>query len=134
MAKILLIIFIIVFLLISLFDLIFYSNCDYHINNKTKTVHFITGKWKFKKEIILNFEQIKNIVLYKNVERSETEDGITKYKIDLYDNELNAYEIFESTNFDKISMIATGIEKVTKIKVDDCTDVENYEGYIKRIL
>jgi len=133
LAKIILITGIIIFLGISIPDILFYSNYDYHINIKTKKIHLINGRRKYKKEIILDFEQIKNIVLFKCVNTGEGRDIYT-FKIDIYDNELNAYEIYESKMYVMVKKIALEIEKITKIKMIDRTDIDNYEGFIKRLL
>ena len=133
LTKILLIVGIMIFLCISIFDILFYSNYDYHINIQTNTLHFINGNWKYKNEIILDFADIKNIVLIQTVVDGEN-GKIYSYQIDIYDNKLNAYEICKNNNYDEIESLSTKIGKILNAEVIDCTQTENYEGYIKRII
>ena len=133
LTKILLIVGIVIFLCISIFNILFYSNYDYHINIQTNTIHFINGNWKFKNEIILDFANIKNIVLIQTV--IDGEDGkIYSYQIDIYDNELNAYEINKNNNYNEIEALSTRIGKILNAEVIDRTQTENYEGFKKRII
>ncbi|GHV51877.1 hypothetical protein AGMMS49579_08180 [Spirochaetia bacterium] len=69
-------------------------NHEYYINLETKKIYFVQGISIFKEKIILNFEQIRDIILVKKLYKIE-DDGkkIYSYKIDIYDSELNAYEI-----------------------------------------
>ena len=131
--KILMIIGILIFLRIKITDILFYSNYDYHINIKTKRIYLKNGRWKYKKEIILDFAQIKYILLLEYVEEIEGRKNYI-FKIDIYDNELNAYEIYESISCDIIAKVALDIKKYTNIEILDKTDTENYEGYRQRIL
>jgi hypothetical protein len=133
-TRILLITGIMVFILISITNILFYSNYDYHINKKTKSIHLINGRWKFREEIVIGFSQIKNIVLIRCAETAADYGKTYIYKIDIYDNELNAYEIYDSKNYDIMNNLATGIGKIVKSEVIDRTDIENYEGFKKRIL
>ena len=132
-TKIILIIGIIILLYIFIFNILFYNNYDYHINIQTNKIYFINGNWKFKKEIILEFSQIKNIVLIETVIEGEG-SKIYCYQIDIYDNELNAYEIYKNKNYDEIKNISMKISKLLNIEVIDWTHIENYEGYKKRII
>ena len=52
-------------MLIELGETIYDGNCDYHINLKTKRIHFIDGISIYKKEIVIDFSQIKDIVIVK---------------------------------------------------------------------
>jgi len=131
--KIFFIIGIIIYFIISITDILFFSNYDYHINTRTKNIYLINGRWKHKKEIILNFENIKYIVLFEYVELEE-DKKYQIFKIDIYDYELNAYEIYEHKNYNIIREMALEIKKYTNIEINDRTDVENYEGFRQRIL
>ena len=133
LTKILFIIGIIIFVFISIFNILFYNNYDYHINLQTRKIYFINGKWKYKKEIILDFTQIKNIVLIETVIQGE--DGkIYTYQIDMYDNDLNAYEIYKNKKFDEVKNISKKISEILNVEVIDWTHIENYEGYKKRVI
>ncbi len=93
-TKILVIICLIICIIISICYILFDSFFDYHINIKTKNIHFIHGRWKFKTERIVNFKQIKNVVLVQNIERTSDSGETYTYKIDIYDTELNAYGVY----------------------------------------
>jgi hypothetical protein len=112
---------------------LFYGDCDYYMDTAARKVCYVNGKWKFKKEIIVEFENIKNIVLIENMERGEG-GNIYSYQIDIYDNELNAYKIYDFNKYDMADNIAKKIAKITGVEVIDWSHVENYEGYRKRII
>ena len=119
---------------ISILEIIFYNNYVIFINTKMKCFNFTIGRWKFSKKIILNFNQIKNLVLIKRMEMVADYGKVYSYKIDIYDYELNAYEIYDDKDFDKIEKIALEIAEIVEIEINDWTHIENYEGYIKRII
>ena len=132
-TKIIFIVGIVIFLYITIYNIIFYNNCDYHINMQTNKIYFINGNRKYKKEIVLDFIQIKNIILVETI--IEGEGGkIYTYQIDLYDNELNAYEIYKNKNYDETKNISTKIGELVNAEVIDWTHIENYEGYKKRVI
>jgi hypothetical protein len=133
-VKIFIQIVLILFIGISIMDLIFYNHSVIFINIKTKCVNFTIGRWKFSKKIILNFNQIKNIVLINCMEMVADCGKVYSYKIDIYDYELNAYEIYADKDFDKIEKIALEIAEIVEIEINDWTHIENYEGYIKKII
>ena len=112
---------------------LFYGGCDYYMDIVTRKICYVNGKWKFKREIIVEFENIKNIVLIENMKR--VEGGIIySYQIDIYDNELNAYKINVFHDYDTANIIAKKIAKTIGVEVIDWSHVENYEGYRKRII
>jgi len=119
--------------MIFIINNLFYGDCDYYIDIVARKVYYINGRWKFKREIIVEFENIKNIVLIENMERGES-GNIYSYQIDIYDNELNAYKIYVLHNYDMANNIANRIGKIIGVEVIDWSHVENYEGYRKRIL
>jgi hypothetical protein len=133
LIKILIITGTLIFVGIFIIRIIFYSNCDYYLDIKNKKIHLINGTWKFKNEIILEFDQIKNIVLIESAELGEV-GKIYTFKIDFYDNELNAYEILKNKNYDIVKNIADKISKIINVEIIDWSHIENYEGYRKRIL
>ena len=127
------IIFIIIIVILIL-DIIFYNNDIIIINRNTKNVIFTRGRWKFSKRIILPFNEIKNIILINNMEMGSESGPVYSYKIDIYDYNLNAYEIYEDKNFEEIERIAQEIAKIIDKEINDWTHIENYEGYINRII
>jgi hypothetical protein len=127
-------IILILFIGVSIIDIIFYSNYLILINAKTKCINFIMGRWKFYKKINLKFDQIRDLVLINFVEMVTDYGKVYSYKIDIYDYELNAYEIYNDQDFGKIEKIALEIAEIIGIEINDWTHIENYEGYIKRII
>jgi len=113
---------------------LFYGNCDYYIDTATGKIYYSNGKWKFKKEIILEFEKIKNVVLIENMTMDKEGDKSYSYQIDIYDNELNAYKVYDFSDYDTANNIANRIGLITGVEVIDWTHIENYEGFIKRVL
>jgi hypothetical protein len=132
-TKIILAICVICFIGVFIVNNLFYGNCDYYINILTKKIHYSDGIWKFKKEIILEFEKIKNVILIENMERREAGKSYS-YQIDIYDNELNAYKIYSFPDYIMAGNIAKKIGKIIETEVIDWTHIENYEGFIKRII
>ena len=135
-AKFLLILGFIVLLIISGISILFLNNHECFIDKDTGTIQLINGSWRFKKGIKIQFIEIKNIVLVLNAEfdrRSLDRKRIT-YSIHIYDNDLNAYEILEMKNYDKIKEIAIKTGKNIGVDVKDRTHIENYEGFKKRIV
>ena len=127
-------IFIIIYIGFLIMEIIYHSNYSCYININEKNIYFMNGKWKFTNKIVMNFNQVKCIILLQNV-CTEGEGGkIYTYKIDIYDIELNAYELFEDTKYEIINEIANKISEILKVELLDWTHVENYEGYRKRIL
>jgi hypothetical protein len=64
------------------------------------------------------------------------DDGnkIYSYQIDIYDNELNAYEIYVLQEYDMANDIANKIKQIVGVELIDWSHIENYEGFRKRIL
>jgi heme/copper-type cytochrome/quinol oxidase subunit 2 len=132
--RIFIIIFIIMYIVFLIMNIIYYSNYYCYININEKNIYFINGRWKFTNKITLNFNQVKCIILLQNV-CTEGEGGNRySYKIDIYDIELNAYELFEDTKYETTNKIAIKISEILDADVIDWTHVENYEGYKKRIV
>ena len=113
---------------------IFYGNCDYYIDTVKRKIHYSNGKWKFREEINLEFENIKNIVVIENMIIGEDGGKSYSYQIDIYDNELNAYKVYVFLDYDMATNIANKIAVIVGVEVTDWTYIENYEGFIKRIL
>ena len=113
---------------------LFYGNCDYYIDIVTRKIHYSNGKWKLRKEIILEFENIKNIVLIENMIIGDEGGKSYSYQIDIYDNELNAYKVYIFSDYDMANNIANKIGVIIGVDVIDWTHIENYEGFIKRII
>jgi hypothetical protein len=113
---------------------LFYGDCDYYIDIVTRKIHYSNGKWKLKKEIILEFENIKNIVLIENMITGDEGGKSYSYQIDIYDNELNAYKVYIFSDYDAANNIANKIGVIIGVEVIDWTHVENYEGFKTRIL
>jgi hypothetical protein len=132
-TKIILSICVISFIGIFIMNNLFYGDCDYYINIVTRKIHYLDGNWKFRKEIILEFEKIKSIILIENMEMQEGGKSYS-YQIDIYDNELNAYKINVFSDYDMANKIAKKIGEIMGKEVIDWTHIENYEGYIKRII
>jgi hypothetical protein len=133
--KVLFIIGLIIFIVISIMNKIFYSDYNYYIDLEEKKMHLINGRWKFKTENIIKLDEIKYMVII----RSEIIVGrygkkMDKYKIDIYDCELNAYEIFDSMNYGFTLKIANKINDILNTEILKMTDINNYEGFRKRIL
>ena len=124
---------VIVFMILSVLNNIFFSNYDYHINLITRKIIFSNGRLKHKKEIVLDFEQIKNIVLIEKMENTEG-GAFYWYQIDIYDNDLNAYKICSDTDHDKINKVALEIKNIIEAEIVDWTHIENYEGFRKRLI
>jgi hypothetical protein len=124
-----------VFIIISILNKLFYSDYSYYINLDENNINIINGRWKFKEEYIIEFEKIKNIVIIKSNQvdyRNKTKVEI--YKIDIYDNELNAYELYDSTNYEIISKIASWLQSITKKEIIEKTNIDDYEGFRKRTI
>jgi len=124
----------VLFITISIIDIVFYNNYYIVINNKKKCINITSGRWKFSEKINLNFDQIKYLVLTNNMEMVTDYDKVYSYKIDIYDHELNAYEIYDDKNINKIGKIALEISETMRIEISDWTHIENYEGLKKRIV
>ena len=132
--KIVLTICIMVFLVFSVLNTLFFSNCDYYINPKTKRVYLIDGLWKFRQEVVLHFKQLKYIVIIQNVDLLSGYGDRCTYSIDIYDNELNAYEVCRSKNYNGINKTAVWIGNLTRVEVIDRSRIKNYEGFKRRII
>jgi len=113
---------------------LFYGDCDYYIDTVTRKIHYSNGEWKLKKEFNLEFEKIKNVVLIENMIIGEEGGKSYSYQIDIYDNELNAYKVYVFSDYDIANDIANKIGVIIGVEVIDWTYIENYEGFIKRIL
>jgi len=113
---------------------LFSGNCDYYIDIIDRKIYYIDGKWKFKRKIIIEFENIKNIVIIENMVIGDEGNKIYSYQIDIYDNELNAYEINVFKDYDMANNIANKIGKIIGVEINDWSHIENYEGFRKRIL
>jgi hypothetical protein len=135
LAKILLTIGLIIFFVIFIIKIFFTQNYDYHIDIEEKRIHLINGKWKFGKEIILDFNEIKSIIIVHFVTKEDTTNEESyEYKIDIYDIELNAYEIYDHSEYEITREIAFEIGEILNIEVIDKADVENYEGFRQRVI
>jgi hypothetical protein len=132
--KISLIIGVIIFMIISIMDKLFYSDFNYYLDLETKKIHLINGRWKFRKEEIIDFENIKNIVIIKTQYLKTKYKTGDMYKIDLYDRELNAYEIFDSINYNHIKKVAMKIQNTINSEIIERINVNDYEGFRKRII
>jgi len=119
---------------IFIIDILFSGNCDYYIDILTKKIHYSDGKWKFKREINIDFDKIKNVVLIENMVTGEEGNKIYSYQIDVYDAELNAYKLYVLQDYDMANNIAKTLGEIVEAEVIDWTHIENYEGFIKRIL
>jgi hypothetical protein len=133
-GKIILTICVICIFGLYIINYLFSGNCDYYIDVIERKIYYLDGKWKFKRTIIIDFENIKNIVLIENMIIGYEGKKIYSYRIDIYDNELNAYEIYVFKDYDTANNIANKIGKIIGIEVNDWSHIENYEGFRKRIL
>jgi hypothetical protein len=133
--KSLFIIGVIIFIIISMLNKIFYSDYNYYIDLMENNIHLIRGKWKFKNDNIINIKNIKKIVILKTEESvNKYGKAIDLYKIDLYDNELNAYEIYDDYNYPVIVEMVKELNKIIDSEILEKIDVNDYEGFRKRIV
>jgi len=133
-GKIILTICVICIFGLYIINYLFSGNCDYYIDIIDRKIYYLDGKWKFKRKIIIEFENIKNIVIIENMVIRDEGKKIYSYRIDLYDNELNAYEIYVFKDYDMAYNIANKIGKIIGVEINDWSHIENYEGLKKRIL
>jgi hypothetical protein len=118
-----LIIFVIACFLIYIIRTLLSESNIIFIDTSEKAIIFQQGNKKHKRETKIKYEEIKIIVIVNYTK---------KYAIDIYDNELNAYECFDDKNYENILLIADEIEEILSIKIEDKTDEENYEGFRQR--
>jgi uncharacterized membrane protein (DUF485 family) len=133
-VRIILIIGIIVFFIVSIMNKIFYSDYEYYLDLKDENIHLVNGIWKFKEEHIINFDKIKKIVIIKTKEIiGRNENSIDIYKIDIYDESLNAYEIYNSSDYEAIQKITLWLNSIIKKEIIEKINIYDYEGFRKRI-
>jgi hypothetical protein len=118
-----LIIFLVACFLIYALKTMFSSTNIIFIDTLEKVIVFEQGNKKHKQQVKVKYEEIKKIVIV---------NYCKKYTIDIYDNELNAYECFDDKEYENILIVADEIENILKIKIEDKTDKENYEGFRQR--
>jgi hypothetical protein len=94
----------------------------------------IQGQRPYKSEIILDFGEIREIVLVLTKFTVKKYKSEYKYIIDIYDRQLNAYECYDETDFDIIQNTANEIGRIFNVDVLDKTDTDDYEGFIKRVV
>jgi hypothetical protein len=137
-AKILLIMGIILFFVISVIKLFFTQNYDYHIDMETEKVYLRNGTWKLRKEVILDFNEIKSIVLVHYIHHEMTEDNnrvaTDAYKIELYDNAENAYAVYDNPDYDDAKKIALEIGEIINREVIDSVNEEKDIKDIREII
>jgi hypothetical protein len=141
-----LIIWVLYFTDMYLADLLGAINCDYYIDLETKTVHLIKGMVIYKKEIIIDFEQIKHIIIIAICIPKEGDDALEplfqktivyanivtpamkakfsfRYQIDLIDKDLNAYNIYDGVELHEIKKTANCLGRKMNVKVIDKTKI-----------
>jgi hypothetical protein len=109
--------------------MLFSSDINYHIDLSKKMLVLIQGKRPFRTKINVSFDQIKAVVLTKGGYTDET-----KYSIDIYDKNLNAYECYDEMDYQTIKDIAGELGNALNVGIIDKTDIENYEGFIQRVI
>ncbi|GHU74004.1 hypothetical protein FACS189450_14510 [Spirochaetia bacterium] len=134
LIKALLIIGLVLFIIFSIMNTLFGSDFNYYMDLETNKIHLINGKWKFRSEEIIDFENVKSIIIRKTEYMETRYKKGDIYKIDLYDKELNAYEIFDSINFSYIKKVANDIQKITNAEIIEMIDIINYEEFKRRII
>jgi hypothetical protein len=116
-----LLVFIIVCLVIFIFrNLLTRNFYTIFIDTIKNEIVFQQGNKKNKVEIKIPYDKIKEINIVKYTK---------KFTIDIYDNELNAYECFDTDNYEDVLLTANEIEQILNIKIDDKTEEINYEGF-----
>ena len=87
------------------------------IDINKKTIHFAGGA---ENEIVLNFNQIKNIELKATLGRSISD---CKTLINIIDIESNTFELYEDTyeRYDSVKEIANRVGEIIKVEIIDNT-------------
>ena len=81
------------------------------------------------KKIILRKENIRKIVFLKYPVLMNN-----IFTIDIYDNNLSAYECFDTFEYEKAIEVKNMFEKIFNIAILDKTDQDYYEGYKQRLI
>jgi len=93
------------------------DNSTIYVDISKKEIIFKNGK----KETKIEHEKIKRIVIVKKSEKA--------YAVDIYDNELNAYECLNLENYEHIVQMAQSLGDEINRKVEDKTYELDYEGF-----
>jgi hypothetical protein len=126
---------IITFIIISIIDKLFFKDYNYYLDLQDNKIHLINGRWKFKDEVTIDFGIIRNILITKSEEMvNRYGKTVDKYKIDIYDNELNAYEILNDYDYTIIINIAKELSEILVTEIIERTDINNYEEFRRRIM
>jgi hypothetical protein len=126
---------IITFIIISIIDKLFFKDYNYYLDLQDNKIHLINGRWKFKDEVTIDFGIIRNILITKTVEMvNRYGKTVDRYKIDIYDNELNAYEILNDYNYTIIINKAKELSEILVTEIIERTDINNYEEFRRRII
>ncbi|MDR1399098.1 MAG: hypothetical protein LBJ41_04170 [Treponema sp.] len=125
-------VFFILFIIYAL-SMLFSSDINYHIDLSKKMLVLIQGKKPFRTEINVDFGQIKAVVVTKGGHTGEAK-FYRKYSIDIYDKNLNAYECYDEMDYQTIKDIAGELGNTLNVSIVDRTDIENYEGFIQRVI
>lgn len=101
-------------------------------NNKTVIIDtenkiLTINEYDVNKEI--REEDIKKIIL-----RKHSIYNAERFSIDIYDNDLNAYECFDTYSCEKAESAIVKLEKTFGYQVEDKTEKNDYEGFRKRII
>ena len=111
-------------LLIFAIRILLSDNSTVYVDKSEKEVVFKSGNNKKAEQTKIKYEEIDKIVIIKDSKR--------KYSIDIYDNELNAYECFSCQNNEDILDVAQMLGNEIEVKIDDRTYELYYEGYRQR--
>jgi hypothetical protein len=124
--------FVILFVIYAM-NALFSSDINYYIDLNKKMLILTQGKKPFRTEISVGFDQIKEVVVTKGKYAGEAK-FYHKYGIDIYDKKLNAYECYDEMDYQTIKDIAGELGNALNVSIVDRTDIENYEGFIQRVI
>jgi hypothetical protein len=101
---------------------IFTDNSSIYADTLKKSIIF--EAWNNKNIVNIKYDEVKIIVVLKSSNK--------KYSIDIYDNELNAYECFNSENYEHIISVAKTLGNEINVKIEENIHILNYEGFKQR--